>query len=98
MNRHRRETAEKYGPKPTTPTEALAHVVAVFADQPAHQLAITATDGIYDTTTGLTYGDLRSLHAELIRLRGANSTCTRICPHCDAEQTHCSLCHNDLDT
>lgn len=60
-----RETREQYGPKPTTPVEALNHVVAVFADAPAHQLVVLATSGIYDTTTGLTHGDLRALAAKL---------------------------------
>lgn len=41
--------------------------------------------------------DPDEIEAELTRLRGANATGTRICPHCDTEQTHCSLCHNDLD-
>lgn len=68
MNRIRRETAEKYGPKPTSPAEALNHTVTVFANSAAYELAITATSGIYDTTTGLTYGDLRALAGRDARL------------------------------
>ena len=68
MDRIARETAEKYGPKPTTPVEALNHVVAVFADSAAYELVITATSGIYDTTSGLTHDDLRLLAKRDARL------------------------------
>jgi hypothetical protein len=69
-------------------------------DRSRDQLLIDA--GAFASRLGNLHAQLVSLdddenEAELIRLRGANATGTRVCPHCDAEQTHCSLCHNDLD-
>ncbi|MEE4546260.1 hypothetical protein V2S66_30390 [Streptomyces sp. V4-01] len=63
MNRSRREAAEKYGPAPTNPVEALAHVIAVYADQPDDTVMVQATTGIYDDApwTGLRLGDLRAI-------------------------------------
>ncbi|GAA2680060.1 hypothetical protein GCM10010400_49290 [Streptomyces aculeolatus] len=67
MDRIRRETIEQYGDAPATPTEALAHVLALFADEPNSRLMVEATSGIYGqgVRTGLTMGDLRALHAQL---------------------------------
>lgn len=67
MDRIRRETIEQYGDAPATPTEALAHVLALFADEPDSRLMVEATSGIYGqgVRTGLTMGDLRALHAQL---------------------------------
>jgi hypothetical protein len=67
MNRIRREMRDQYGPAPTTPAEALAHVLTVLADQPDDALVVKATDGIYGdgVHTGLTLGDLRALAAQL---------------------------------
>jgi len=67
MDRIRRRVREQYGPAPTTPTEALAHVLKVLADEPDDALMVKATDGIYGdgVRTGLTLGDLRALAAQL---------------------------------
>ena len=67
MDRIRRRVQEQYGPAPTTPTEALAHVLKVLADEPDDALMVKATDGIYGdgVRTGLTLGDLRALAAQL---------------------------------
>ena len=63
MDRIRREAMEQYGDAPATPEEALAHVLAVYADEPDSRLMIEATNGIYGqgVRTGLTIGDLRAL-------------------------------------
>lgn len=65
MDRIRREAIEQYGDAPTSPTETLAHVLAVYADEPDSRLMVEATNGIYGdgVRTGLTMGDLRALHA-----------------------------------
>lgn len=99
MNRIRRETAEQLGPAPANATEALAHVLLAFADSPDDRMVLQATSGIYGdgVRTGLTHGDLRALQAELVRLRGANATDTRVCPQCDEEQTTCTLCGASLE-
>lgn len=84
-----RETTEKYGPAPANTTEALAHVIAVFADQPDEWMVVTATNGAYGhgVRTGLTMGDLRAIQAEVIRLREAaqpereTRPCGRTLPH-----------------
>jgi hypothetical protein len=67
MDRIARETAERLGPAPTTPAEALAHVLAVYADEPDEMVVMRATSGIYPDApwTGLRLGDLRAL-AQLI--------------------------------
>jgi hypothetical protein len=65
MDRIRRETIEQYGPAPATPTEALAHVLAVYAAEPDNRLVMEVTSGVYGdgVRTGLTIGDLRALAA-----------------------------------
>lgn len=65
--RARREAIEQYGPAPTTPTEALAHVVAVWDGEPDDRVMIDATTNVYGDRirTGLTLGDLRALAAKL---------------------------------
>jgi len=67
MNQIRREAMEQYGDAPANAAEALAHVLAVFADEPDDRLMIEATNGIYGqgVRTGLTMGDLRALAANL---------------------------------
>ncbi|MDX5563731.1 hypothetical protein PYK79_10750 [Streptomyces sp. ID05-04B] len=67
MDRIRRETIAQYGDAPANATEALAHVLAIYADEPDDRLMIEATNGIYGTgvRTGLTLGDLRALAARL---------------------------------
>jgi hypothetical protein len=67
MDRIARETAERLGPAPTTPAEALAHVLCAFAQQPDDAFVITATSNIYGegVRTGLTYGDLRAIQRQL---------------------------------
>lgn len=59
----RRDAIEKYGPAPTTPAEALAHVLAIYADDADDREVINATSNIYGpgVRTGLTMGDLRAL-------------------------------------
>ncbi|MEU7377684.1 hypothetical protein [Streptomyces albidoflavus] len=48
---------------PSSPREALAHVLAVFADEPASDMAVVATRNqpTRGAVTGLTWGDLRAL-------------------------------------
>lgn len=65
-----RRTRETYAfidkhPEPSTPIEALAHVVAVYHDEVDARLMVQATQNIYGDgiTTGLTMGDLRALLA-----------------------------------
>lgn len=67
MNRIRREAMDQYGDAPATAEEALAHVLAVYADTPDDRLMIEATRNIYGggVATGLTMGDLRVLAARL---------------------------------
>lgn len=67
MDRIRREAMEQYGDAPATATEALNHVLAVFADEPDSRMVLEATSGIYGdgVRTGLTMGDLRALRAAL---------------------------------
>ncbi len=67
-----RRTRETYAfidahPQPTTPEEALAHVIAVYADEDDARVMVQATHNVYDdgVTTGLTMGDLRALAARL---------------------------------
>jgi hypothetical protein len=69
-----RRTPEIYAfidahPQPTTPEEALAHVVAAYADAPDDRLMIEATRNIYGdgVVTGLAMGDLRTLLERLQR-------------------------------
>lgn len=66
MIRRTRETyafMEKY-PQPTTPEEALGHVVALYEDEPDDRVMVEATSNIYadGVRTGLTMGDLRALN------------------------------------
>ncbi|MGW4974357.1 hypothetical protein ACWEP3_31625 [Streptomyces albidoflavus] len=51
---------------PTSPREALAHTLAVFADEPDSGMAVVATRNTptHGAVTGLTWGDLRALAAE----------------------------------
>ncbi|MGW1784887.1 hypothetical protein ACWCQQ_38155 [Streptomyces sp. NPDC002143] len=67
MNRIRREAIAEYGDAPATPTEALAHVLRVYACEPDDRLMIEATNGIYGqgVRTGLTMGDLRAIATHL---------------------------------
>lgn len=59
----RRDAIKTYGPPPTTPEEALAHVLCAFAQEPDDRMVLQATSGIYGegVRTGLTMGDLRAL-------------------------------------
>ncbi|MFF7411602.1 hypothetical protein [Streptomyces lydicus] len=67
MDRIRREAMEQYGEAPANPTEALDHVLAVFADAPDDRIVLEATNNIYGpgVRTGLTMGDLRALRVKL---------------------------------
>jgi hypothetical protein len=69
MNQHqiRQDAIQQYGDAPANALQALAHVVAVFADAPDDQVMIQATSNIYGqgVRTGLTMGDLRVLAAKL---------------------------------
>lgn len=67
MRQHRAEAVAKLGPAPTTPAEALAHVVKVYADSADEALVIMATSNVYGdgVRTGLTMGDLRALNARV---------------------------------
>ncbi|MFE3049551.1 hypothetical protein ACFXIY_21165 [Streptomyces albidoflavus] len=52
---------------PSSPRESLAHVLAVFADEPDSGMAVVATRNTptRGAVTGLTWGDLRALAAEV---------------------------------
>jgi hypothetical protein len=67
MDTIRRETIAQCGDAPTTPTEALDHVLALYADESDDRVMVAATSGIYgpDVRTGLTMGDLRAIRAAL---------------------------------
>lgn len=67
MDRYARDAAKTYGPQPTTPDAALAHVLCAFAQQPDDAMVITVTDSIYGdgVRTGLTFGDLRAIQLRL---------------------------------
>lgn len=67
MDSYARDAAKTYGPQPTTPADALAHVLRVFAQQPDDAMVITVTDSIYGDgiRTGLTFGDLRAIQRQL---------------------------------
>jgi hypothetical protein len=67
-----RRTRETYAfidahPEPSTPEEALAHVLAVYKDEDDARLMVEATRNIYGdgVATGLTMGDLRALAARI---------------------------------
>jgi hypothetical protein len=61
MNRLQRETLSAHPTPPSTPLEALAHVLAIYADEPDEMVVMTATTRIYPEApwTGLRLGDLR---------------------------------------
>lgn len=63
----RRDAIKTYGPPPTSPTEALAHVLCAFAQAPDDRMVLQATSGIYGdgVRTGLTMGDLRAIQQQL---------------------------------
>lgn len=67
MDSYARDAAKTYGPQPTTPEAALAHVLCAFAQQPDDAMVITVTDSIYGDglRTGLTFGDLRAIQRRL---------------------------------
>jgi hypothetical protein len=66
-----RETLAKHPTPPTTPLEALAHVLAVYEDAADDMRVISATTNIYPGVpwTGLRLGDLRRVlddHADYL--------------------------------
>lgn len=67
MKQNQAEAIAKLGPAPTTPAEALAHVVKVYADTPDETTMIMATSNVYGdgVRTGLLMGDLRALNARV---------------------------------
>ncbi|HLL34196.1 MAG TPA: hypothetical protein VK545_09955 [Streptomyces sp.] len=76
MNRFQRETLAKHPTPPTTPLDALAHCLAIFADEPDEMVVLTATTRVYPEApwTGLRLGDLRRMlddhaHALAERIR-----------------------------
>lgn len=66
------ETLAIWPEPPTTPVESLLHTVRLYDTEPDEKDAVIATSGIYgpDVRTGLTWGDLRAIAAEVQRLRG----------------------------
>lgn len=48
-------------PEPGTPMANLRHTVAAFGAIDEDTLVVTATSGVYEQPTGLTWGDLRTL-------------------------------------
>ncbi|MFJ1700358.1 hypothetical protein ACIOHC_35805 [Streptomyces sp. NPDC088252] len=66
MSRLRRETLADHPTPPSTPLEALAHALAIYASFPDEKVLITCTTCIYPGTpwTGLRLGDLRQLLAD----------------------------------
>lgn len=67
MDQHRADIIRQYGPAPTSPLEALTHVVRIYEGVSDDRVMVSATSGIYGNgvQTGLTLGDLRSLRARL---------------------------------
>lgn len=67
QDQFRRDAIRTYGPPPTTPEQALAHVLCAFAQEPDDTFVLRATSGIYGegVVTGLTYGDLRAIQRQL---------------------------------
>jgi hypothetical protein len=83
-----RRTRETYAfinanPQPTTPLEALAHVVSIYEATDDARVMVQATHNVYDdgVTTGLTMGDLRALLREI-----------------DPDKAACILDDHDYDT
>lgn len=58
-----RDTVAAHPSPPTTPLEALAHVLAIFEDSPDEMVIVSATTNVYPEApwTGLRLGDLRRL-------------------------------------
>lgn len=67
MKKNHADRVAELGPVPTTPAEALAHVVKVYADTPDDREMVMATSNVYGdrVRTGLTMGDLRALNARV---------------------------------
>ncbi|MFF9525384.1 hypothetical protein ACF1DV_25895 [Streptomyces achromogenes] len=87
MIRLQRETLAAHPTPPATPLEALAHVLAVFTDEPDEMVVITATTRIYPEApwTGLRLGDLRRVlddhaHALAERIRAWEHGATTLLP------------------
>lgn len=61
------EFKSEHGEMPTTPVEALKHVVSIFADEADDVMVVLATRNIYGkgVATGLTWGDLRAILKEI---------------------------------
>ncbi|MFI7096412.1 hypothetical protein [Streptomyces lydicus] len=97
MNRMQRETLAAHPTPPATPLEALAHVLAIFADEPDEKVVMTATTRIYPEApwTGLRLGDLRRLlddHAHELAEKIRNSKTLR-----DYTDDHMSDCNEAAD-
>lgn len=63
----RAEIIRQIGPAPTTPLEALRHILVLYADTPDDQTMIIGTSNIYGPSkkTGLTMGDLRAINDQM---------------------------------
>ena len=51
------------------PADALAHTLSIYAATPADEFIVVASSNVYgkDIRTGLTWGDLRRIAAQLAR-------------------------------
>lgn len=97
MNRetHRLHRLREQYPDPgTDPIARLRHTLDVHADTSPDDCAVYATQGIHETSTGLTYGDLRALlvtidllNGELMRATHGHYPGPGIC-----EQRRCNYC------
>ncbi|MGW1268179.1 hypothetical protein [Streptomyces sp. NPDC002491] len=97
MNRLQRETLAAHPNPPTTPLEALAHVLAIFEGEPDEMVVITATTRIYPDApwTGLRLGDLRRVlddHAHELAEQIRNSKRLR-----DYTDDHMGDCYEAAD-
>lgn len=62
-----RDAIRTYGPPPSTPEEALAHVLCGLANLPDDYMLVQVTNDLYGdgVRTGLTLGDLRAIQQQL---------------------------------
>lgn len=64
----------------TTALSHALHTLAAFANSPDDELIVVATSGVYETRTGLTWGDLRKLVGQ------AQPETTQVC----SDPAHCT--------
>jgi hypothetical protein len=100
MNDLQRRTLAAHPTPPETPLEALAHILAIFADEPDEMVVITATTRIYPEApwTGLRLGDLRRVlddHAHALAEKIRNSD--RLRDYTDDHMSDCNMAADEID-